>query len=77
MFYRLLHDMTTNCSLVRQDLEQNLPLDDIFKSKDVVAAPIRVVQLIYNSGVSWLVLFLKKNYFFEMLYKKWETRLAE
>lgn len=52
MFYRLLHDMTTNCSLVRQDLEQNLPLDDIFKSKDVVAAPIRVVQLIYNSGVS-------------------------
>lgn len=57
MFYRLLHDMTTNCSLVRQDLEQNIPLDDIFKSKDVVAAPIRVVQLIYNSGVSWLVLF--------------------
>ncbi|XP_068653162.1 nudix hydrolase 3 [Aristolochia californica] len=33
-----------------QDLEQNLPLDDVYKSKDVVAAPIRVIQLIYNSG---------------------------
>ncbi|KAG6535707.1 hypothetical protein ZIOFF_000730 [Zingiber officinale] len=35
-----------------QVLEQNLPMDDIYKSKDVVAAPIRVIHLIYNSGVS-------------------------
>lgn len=35
-----------------QDLEQNLPFDDIYKSKDVCAAPIRVIQLIYNAGVS-------------------------
>ncbi|XP_042468282.1 nudix hydrolase 3 isoform X2 [Zingiber officinale] len=33
-----------------QVLEQNLPMDDIYKSKDVVAAPIRVIHLIYNSG---------------------------
>lgn len=33
-----------------QFLEQNLPLDDIYKSKDVVAAPIRVIRLIYNAG---------------------------
>ncbi|WOL08617.1 nudix hydrolase 3 [Canna indica] len=33
-----------------QDLEQNLPMDSIYKSKDVVAAPIRVIQLIYNAG---------------------------
>lgn len=33
-----------------QVLEQNLPLDDSFKSKDVLAAPIRVIQLIYNAG---------------------------
>ncbi|KAJ0984916.1 hypothetical protein J5N97_003272 [Dioscorea zingiberensis] len=32
------------------DLEQNLPLDNIYKSKDVAAAPIRVIQLIYNAG---------------------------
>ncbi|KAL9242107.1 hypothetical protein vseg_016141 [Gypsophila vaccaria] len=31
-------------------LEQNLPMDDKFKSKDVTAAPIRVIQLIYNAG---------------------------
>ncbi|KAF8103425.1 hypothetical protein N665_0188s0361 [Sinapis alba] len=31
-------------------LEDNLPLDSIYKSKDVSAAPIRVIQLIYNSG---------------------------
>ncbi|KAI3890270.1 hypothetical protein MKW92_017447 [Papaver armeniacum] len=31
-------------------LEQNLPLDDSYKSKDVVAAPIRVIQLLYNAG---------------------------
>ncbi|KAI3982198.1 hypothetical protein MKX01_019104 [Papaver californicum] len=31
-------------------LEQNLPLDDSYKSRDVVAAPIRVIQLLYNAG---------------------------
>ncbi|KAJ0231770.1 Nudix hydrolase 3 [Hirschfeldia incana] len=31
-------------------LEDNLPLDSVYKSKDVSAAPIRVIQLIYNSG---------------------------
>lgn len=31
-------------------LEQNLPMNDAFKSKDVVAAPIRVIQLLYNAG---------------------------
>ncbi|OVA06923.1 NUDIX hydrolase domain [Macleaya cordata] len=31
-------------------LEANLPLDDSYKSKDVVAAPIRVIRLLYNSG---------------------------
>ncbi|KAL6911619.1 hypothetical protein ACP4OV_000424 [Aristida adscensionis] len=35
-----------------QDLEKNLPLDDIFKSDKVSAAPIRVINLLYNSGVS-------------------------
>nr|DAD45461.1 TPA_asm: hypothetical protein HUJ06_003691 [Nelumbo nucifera] len=33
-----------------QMLEQNLPLDDIYKSKEVAAAPIRVIQLVYNAG---------------------------
>ncbi|KAM6571201.1 hypothetical protein CsatA_015281 [Cannabis sativa] len=33
-----------------QVLEQNLPLDNIYKSKDVIAAPIRVIQLLYNAG---------------------------
>ncbi|KAK9101724.1 hypothetical protein Sjap_018978 [Stephania japonica] len=33
-----------------QVLEQNLPFDDSFKSKDVTAAPIRVIQLIFNAG---------------------------
>ncbi|KAI7725152.1 hypothetical protein M8C21_013898, partial [Ambrosia artemisiifolia] len=33
-----------------QLLEQNLPMDDIYKSPDVIAAPIRVIQLVYNSG---------------------------
>ncbi|XP_064985900.1 nudix hydrolase 3-like isoform X2 [Musa acuminata AAA Group] len=33
-----------------QDLEQNLPMDSMYKSKDVVAAPIRVIQLVYNAG---------------------------
>ncbi|KAJ6829610.1 nudix hydrolase 3 [Iris pallida] len=33
-----------------QDLEENLPMDDVYKSKVVLAAPIRVIQLIYNAG---------------------------
>ncbi|XP_015895813.3 nudix hydrolase 3 isoform X1 [Ziziphus jujuba] len=33
-----------------QVLEQNLPLDNVYKSKDVTAAPIRVIQLLYNAG---------------------------
>jgi len=33
-------------------LEQNLPMDSAYKSKDVKAAPIRVIQLLYNAGVS-------------------------
>ncbi|KAH9303969.1 hypothetical protein KI387_008373, partial [Taxus chinensis] len=33
-----------------QDLENNLPLDDKYKSKHVTTSPIRVIQLIYNSG---------------------------
>ncbi|KAK1435967.1 hypothetical protein QVD17_01740 [Tagetes erecta] len=33
-----------------QVLEQNLPMDAIYKSSEVIAAPIRVVQLVYNSG---------------------------
>eukprot|EP00268_Persea_americana_P055416 TRINITY_DN643_c0_g3_i1.p1 TRINITY_DN643_c0_g3~~TRINITY_DN643_c0_g3_i1.p1 ORF type:complete len:926 (+),score=205.34 TRINITY_DN643_c0_g3_i1:55-2778(+) len=33
-----------------QVLEKNLPLDDMYKSKDVVAAPIRVIRLVYNAG---------------------------
>nr|KYP51318.1 Nudix hydrolase 3 [Cajanus cajan] len=31
-------------------LEQNLPMDSAYKSKDVNAAPIRVIQLLYNAG---------------------------
>ncbi|KAI4379246.1 hypothetical protein MLD38_005569 [Melastoma candidum] len=31
-------------------LEQNLPLDNAYKSKDIIAAPIRVIQLVYNAG---------------------------
>ncbi|KAI5656575.1 hypothetical protein M9H77_25368 [Catharanthus roseus] len=33
-----------------QVLEKNLPMDDAYKSEDVNAAPIRVIQLLYNSG---------------------------
>ncbi|KAM2079420.1 hypothetical protein ACFX1R_026932 [Malus domestica] len=33
-----------------QVLEQNLPLDSVYKSKDVKSAPIRVIDLIYNAG---------------------------
>lgn len=33
-----------------QVLEKNLPMDDVYKSEDVIAAPIRVVQLVYNAG---------------------------
>lgn len=38
-------------------------MDDIYKSENVIAAPIRVVQLIYNAGVSvFLISFFKKIY---------------
>uniref|UniRef100_A0A0D9VM28 Nudix hydrolase domain-containing protein n=1 Tax=Leersia perrieri TaxID=77586 RepID=A0A0D9VM28_9ORYZ len=33
-----------------QDLEKNLPLENIYKSDNVSAAPIRVINLLYNSG---------------------------
>ncbi|XP_012067457.2 nudix hydrolase 3, partial [Jatropha curcas] len=33
-----------------QVLEANLPMDGAYKSKDIIAAPIRVIQLIYNAG---------------------------
>ncbi|XP_004303220.1 PREDICTED: nudix hydrolase 3 [Fragaria vesca subsp. vesca] len=33
-----------------QVLEQNLPLDDVYKSKEVISAPIRVIELVYNAG---------------------------
>ncbi|KAG9141797.1 hypothetical protein Leryth_023317 [Lithospermum erythrorhizon] len=33
-----------------QVLEKNLPMDDDYKSDDIVAAPIRVIQLLYNAG---------------------------
>ncbi|PRQ50340.1 putative isopentenyl-diphosphate Delta-isomerase [Rosa chinensis] len=33
-----------------QFLEQNLPLDDVYKSKEVISAPIRVIELLYNAG---------------------------
>ncbi|XP_002452967.1 nudix hydrolase 3 [Sorghum bicolor] len=33
-----------------QDLEKNLPMDNIFKSDSISAAPIRVINLLYNSG---------------------------
>ncbi|XP_074332734.1 nudix hydrolase 3-like [Apium graveolens] len=33
-----------------QVLEKNLPLDNVYKSEVVFAAPIRVVQLLYNAG---------------------------
>ncbi|KAM7254240.1 hypothetical protein ACFE04_031922 [Oxalis oulophora] len=33
-----------------QVLEQNLPMDNIYKSKEIVAAPIRVIRLVYNAG---------------------------
>ncbi|KAI4305030.1 hypothetical protein L6164_028421 [Bauhinia variegata] len=33
-----------------QVLEQNLPLDDVYKSKEANVAPIRVIQLIYNAA---------------------------
>ncbi|KAJ7962724.1 Nudix hydrolase 3 [Quillaja saponaria] len=33
-----------------QVLERNLPMDSVYKSEDVNAAPIRVIQLIYNAG---------------------------
>ena len=35
-------------------MEDNLPMADEYKSKGVTASPIRVIQLLYNSGVSFL-----------------------
>ncbi|KAG2723283.1 hypothetical protein I3760_02G163500 [Carya illinoinensis] len=31
-------------------LEKNLPMDNVYKSEDVTAAPIRVIHLLYNAG---------------------------
>jgi hypothetical protein len=39
-----------------QELEDNLPMDGKYKKKGVSAAPIRVIQLAYNSGVSFFAL---------------------
>nr|XP_024376311.1 nudix hydrolase 3-like [Physcomitrium patens]PNR53362.1 hypothetical protein PHYPA_007037 [Physcomitrium patens] len=33
-----------------QEMEDNLPMDDEYKSKTVTFSPIRVIQLLYNSG---------------------------
>ncbi|ERN07090.1 nudix hydrolase 3 isoform X1 [Amborella trichopoda] len=33
-----------------QEMEDNLPMDDSYKSKGVTAAPIRVIQLFYTAG---------------------------
>eukprot|EP00249_Psilotum_nudum_P011812 c23399_g1_i1 orf=388-2739(-) len=33
-----------------QELENNLPLDNKYKSKSVTASPIRVIRLVYNAG---------------------------
>lgn len=33
-----------------QEMEDNLPMADEYKSKGVTASPIRVIQLLYNSG---------------------------
>eukprot|EP00246_Nothoceros_aenigmaticus_P017618 TRINITY_DN877_c0_g1_i12.p1 TRINITY_DN877_c0_g1~~TRINITY_DN877_c0_g1_i12.p1 ORF type:complete len:380 (-),score=77.42 TRINITY_DN877_c0_g1_i12:780-1919(-) len=33
-----------------QELEDNLPLESKWKSKDVAASPIRVIQLLFNAG---------------------------
>ncbi|XWS16573.1 hypothetical protein CRYUN_Cryun34aG0100400 [Craigia yunnanensis] len=33
-----------------QVLEQNLPMDNAYKSNDIIAAPIRVVRLLLNAG---------------------------
>uniref|UniRef100_A0A3Q7HQL1 Nudix hydrolase domain-containing protein n=1 Tax=Solanum lycopersicum TaxID=4081 RepID=A0A3Q7HQL1_SOLLC len=44
-----------------QVLEKNLPLDDIYKSENVTAAPIRVIQLLYNAGGPQTVAFNLPN----------------
>lgn len=44
--------MISQIILLLKLLEQNLPMDNAYKSKYVNAAPIRVIQLLYNSGVS-------------------------
>ncbi|XVF86294.1 hypothetical protein PTKIN_Ptkin18bG0028400 [Pterospermum kingtungense] len=33
-----------------QVLEQNLPMDNAYKSKEIIPAPIRVIQLLFNAG---------------------------
>lgn len=33
-------------------------MDNIYKSESVIAAPIRVIQLLYNSGVSIQIVYL-------------------
>ncbi len=36
---------------VLQELEDNLPMASEYKSKGVSASPIRVIRLLFNSGV--------------------------
>ncbi|XVF86297.1 hypothetical protein PTKIN_Ptkin18bG0028700 [Pterospermum kingtungense] len=31
-------------------LEQNLPMDNTYKSEEIIAAPIRVIRLLFNAG---------------------------
>lgn len=50
--------MTCQIFLLPKLLEQNLPMDDAYKSKDINAAPIRVIQLLYNAGVSLMAFSL-------------------
>lgn len=52
-------------------LEQNLPLDDVYKSKDVNAAPIRVIQVIYNAGVKMVNIQILNILFFIIIETKW------
>ncbi|OEL30714.1 Nudix hydrolase 3 [Dichanthelium oligosanthes] len=40
----------SDISWMELDLERNLPMDNIFKSDSISAAPIRVINLLYNSG---------------------------
>ncbi|RYR11444.1 hypothetical protein Ahy_B04g068966 isoform B [Arachis hypogaea] len=50
-FFYLLHIVTDlRNNFLLKLLEENLPMDSAYKSKDVNAAPIRVIQLTYNAG---------------------------